>query len=107
MTKGPQALSDLNKSLSSDKSNTFAHVAKAKMYYYNPPIAGGDVDKAISMCKKAVKLGGDDKAYTLLGRSYLKKDRPKRAELYLRKALKLNPDNIEAQHFLSTALQQK
>lgn len=105
MSKGPKALNDLNRSLEIDKNNSLAHVANAKMFYYNPPIAGGDVDKGIATCKKAIKLGGDDKAYTLLGRCYLKKNRPKRAELYLRKALKINPKNLEAQHFLDIALQ--
>ncbi|BBM87213.1 tetratricopeptide repeat protein [Candidatus Uabimicrobium amorphum] len=105
MSKGPQALEDLNRSIEIDKNNSLAHIANAKMFYYNPPIAGGDVDRGIATCKKAVKLGGDDKAYTLLGRCYIKKGRPKRAELYLRKALKINPKNLEAQHFLNIALQ--
>ena len=75
------------------------------MFYYNPPISGGDVDKGIKTCKKAIKLGAKDKAYTLLGRCYIKKGRPQRSVLYLRKALKLNPQNTEAQYFLDKALQ--
>lgn len=107
MRNGPKALKDITKSLELDDKNFFANIAQAKMFYYNPPISGGDVNKGILTCKKAAKLGGKDKAYTLLGRCYIKKGRAKRSILYLRKALRLNPSNVEAEHFLQVALNAK
>ncbi len=100
-SNGPKALADVLAAIKADEKNHFAHTAQAKMFYYNPPISGGDVDKAIKTCKKSLRLQEDDSTLTLLGRSYIKKERAERAGIYLRKALKINPENIIAQHFLN------
>jgi uncharacterized protein HemY len=64
------------------------------MYLNNPPINGGDLDKAVETFTLCAEQGGDrDVHHALLAQAWIKKRRPERARLEVLKALERNPRN--------------
>jgi tetratricopeptide (TPR) repeat protein len=64
-------------------------------------------DDAIAALQKSVWLNPYYSApYILLGRAYMKKDQPGRAEPMLRRAIQYDPNNRSAHYLLAQLLQQ-
>lgn len=83
-----------------DPKNPEARRAIGLMYLYNPAINGGDPKKAAETFDSVVKMGGDDRAYVLAGRAYLKLENLSTAKERFAAALKANPKNVEAKELL-------
>lgn len=97
---GPKGRTHVEKAIELDPKNPEAHRAIGLMYLYNPAINGGDPKKAAETFDSAVKMGGDDRAYVLAGRAYLKLEDLTTAKERFMAALKANPDNVEARELL-------
>lgn len=66
------------------------------------------VHSAKEMLKKAINIDDfNDSAYQYLGRIFLKEGKILLAENYFKKALEINPSNVEAKHDLSLLLKKK
>ncbi|MEQ8819628.1 MAG: hypothetical protein RLY93_05240 [Sumerlaeia bacterium] len=97
MRYGPTAKSDIEYALEKNPENWEAHRAQGLMFLNNPPINGGDLDKALETFSECAENDGDRDAYhALLAQTWMKKDRPERARLEVQKALAGNPDNLLA-----------
>lgn len=97
---GPKGKNYLDKACELGPDNLEAKRAFALMYLYNPPINGGDSNKAAEEFDEVVRLGGDDRACVLAARAYLKLDDKERAKVRLEGALRMNPNNLEAKELL-------
>jgi len=93
---GPKGKALIEKALELDPSNLEARRAIGLMYLYNPPFNGGNKKKAAETFDEVIKSGGDDRAYVLAARAYLKLKEKEIARERLTKALELNPRNLEA-----------
>ncbi|MCB2154078.1 hypothetical protein KQI84_04280 [bacterium] len=94
MRFGPTAKSDIEYALTLDKENWEAHRALGLMYLNNPPINGGDLDKAVETFTTCAEKDGDRDVYhALLAQAWMKKKRPERARLEVAKALQKNENN--------------
>jgi hypothetical protein len=91
---GPTAKSDIEFAVAQDPANWEAQRALGLMYLNNPPINGGDLDKAVETFTLCAEQGGDrDVHHALLAQAWIKKRRPERARLEVLKALERNPRN--------------
>jgi Tfp pilus assembly protein PilF len=97
---GPKGQQEINKALELNPNNVEARRAIGLMYLYNPPINGGDPPLAATTFDQAIQLGGDDRAYVLAARAYLKLENLPLARTRLEKALQVNPRNREAQELI-------
>lgn len=97
---GPKGKQNIEKALELDPKNHEAKRAIGLMYLYNPPINGGDTQLAAQTFDQAIQLGGDDRAYVLSARAYIKLEDKPAAVQRLNKALSLNPSNLEAKALL-------
>jgi type IV pilus assembly protein PilF len=60
---------------------------------------------AIVEFEKAIAINDrDDRVYYAIGTFYIKKNRPRDAEKYIKKAIEINPENLEYQNALATLL---
>ncbi|MCA9409999.1 MAG: hypothetical protein KC931_06240 [Candidatus Omnitrophica bacterium] len=97
---GPKGKESIEKAIELDPRNLEARRALGLMYLYNPPFNGGDKDKAAETFDELSQAGAGDRCYVLAARAYLEKDEPQKAAIRLKKALELNPANIEAKQLL-------
>lgn len=97
---GPKGKSHLESAMELDANNPEAKRAYGLMYLYNPPFNGGDRKKAASTFDQLGTAGGDDRVYVLAGRAYIELEQPQVAVDRLKKALEINPRNLEAQELL-------
>lgn len=73
-----------------DPNNVMAYNAKAMIYYELPGILGGDVNKSISLTKKALEINPNySMAYVTLAKSYIRKKDYRTARAYLSQVLNL------------------
>jgi tetratricopeptide (TPR) repeat protein len=103
---GPKGKVNIEKALELDPKNHEARRAIGLMYLYNPPINGGDTPLAAQTFDQAIQMGGDDRSYVLAARAYLKLEDKQTATQRLKKAITLNPSNIEAKALLKETEQQ-
>jgi len=97
---GPKGKDEIEKAIQLDPQNLEARRALGLMYLYNPPFNGGDKDKAAETFDQLSEAGGGDRCYVLAARAYIEKDDPNRALIRLKRALELNPENLEAKTLL-------
>jgi len=65
----------------------------------------GRYSQAAEALEKAIAINDrDDRVYYAIGTFYIKKNRPKDAEKYIKKAIEIDPENLEYQNALATLL---
>ncbi|MDK2970509.1 MAG: hypothetical protein PWP23_264 [Candidatus Sumerlaeota bacterium] len=95
MRYGPTAKSDIEFAVSQDSTNWQARRAQGLMFLNNPPINGGDLDKAVetfALCAKNDEQHADVH-HAFLAQAWMKLKRPERAKLEVQKSLLKNPAN--------------
>lgn len=100
---GPVAKGEVEQALADEPENPEALRASGLMFLHNPPINGGDLDKAVETFTKVARLADSDVPHALLAQTWLKKGRPERAILEAKLALKQNPDNRLAKNVKARA----
>ncbi|MBI2424108.1 MAG: hypothetical protein HYV27_14855 [Candidatus Hydrogenedentes bacterium] len=101
MRNGPKARKHVESALELAPKDFECNRAIGIMYLHNPPISGGDIDKAISTFKMC--SAGDpknDRYLVLLSMAYRKKGETNLAADAARQALAVNPKNLDARHLL-------
>ena len=79
---GPKALSHIRNALGLDPEDPECNRAQGLMFLYNPPINGGDVDRAIETFRGCLeKVSDSDEYYVLLSLAFRKKEKLIRAEI--------------------------
>jgi tetratricopeptide (TPR) repeat protein len=97
---GPNGKDSIEKAIQLDPKNLEARRALGLMYLYNPPFNGGDKEKAAKTFDELSEAGGGDRCYVLAARAYLEKNDINAARSRLKRALELNPENVEAKKLL-------
>ena len=105
---GPKALQHVRKALSLSPDDPECNRAQGLMFLYNPPINGGDVDRAIQTFRDCIEQRpANDSYHVYLALAFRKKGNLIRAEFAARKALQFNPKNRHAQRLLRALQQEK
>lgn len=96
--KGRKVIELSEKAIKLDPSNVKAHLTLAVSYMYAPPIAGGSVDRTISMLLKVQGIARPTRPERFflnawLATAYAKKIQPSKARLYAQRALMIYPGN--------------
>jgi tetratricopeptide (TPR) repeat protein len=94
---GPVAKAQIEEALRLDPGNREAIRAQGLMFLHNPPINGGDLERAVETFKKVSEMKDGDWPRALLAQAWLKRGRPERARLEANRALAINPKNRLAQ----------
>lgn len=102
ITLGPVSASYINKALEKDKNNIQATVDKGNIYFYTPPVFGGNKSEAIKLYKYGIELlekSGNTQnnwfylsVLTTLAKAYEKINKPQDALTVYRKILKIEPE---------------
>ena len=101
LINGPKALSHIQAALAFAPGDPECNRAQGLMFLYNPPINGGDVNGAIRTFRRCTKRKPESDEYHLyLSLAFRKKKNLIRAEVAAKKALQLNPDNVDAKNLL-------
>ena len=99
---GSTSLSHIQEALKLLPDDPECNRAIGMMYLHNPPMKGGDAEKAIATYKRCAELDEENDLYPLLlAMAHRKKkqfDEARRAAAW---ALKLNPANLDAKHLLT------
>lgn len=108
LVNGPRALSHVRNALGLAPDDPECNRAIGLMYLYNPPINGGDVDLAIKTFRQCTRTDPESDVYQIyLSQAFRKKGSLIRAELAARKALRINPKNVDARHLVAEIRKQK
>lgn len=103
MKNGPKSQKYLDEALRLAPNSPECRRALGEMYLYNPPISGGDVDKAVEIFDTLTKEQAASDVYpVLLAMAYRKKGDLDAAQEAAREALARNPHNEDAKHLLET-----
>lgn len=101
LINGPKALDHISSALSLAPSDAECLRAQGLMFLYNPPINGGDLDRAVQTFRRCIELNPDsDEYHVYLSMAFRKKGNLIRAEVAAKKALRLNPHNVDAKHLV-------
>ena len=101
MRNGPKAKLHIEKALGLTPDDPECMRAIALMYLHNPPISGGDVPRAIETFSTCAARAPESDIYpVLLAMAYRKAKDPAKAREAASLALKLNPNNRDAQALL-------
>lgn len=98
---GSDALGHIQNALSLAPELVSARRAEGLMFLYNPPMNGGDVEKAVEVFEGCVQDEPENDALImLLAQAYRKDEQNKKAIETAKKALEINPQNRDAQYLL-------
>ena len=99
MRNGPKAKRHVEAALKLAPKDPECNRAIGIMYLHNPPISGGDLDKAVETFQACAAADPkNDRYLVLLAMSYRKRGEEHLARDAVRNALRLNPKNQDAQH---------
>lgn len=93
LTYGPIAKQHVDEALKLDPQNVQAIRSSGLMFLHNPPINGGDLDKAVKTFQQCVKLNNNDVHHALIAHAWYKQERYDRAQHEIARALLLNKNN--------------
>lgn len=93
LTYGPVAKQHVDQALKLDPNNVQAIRASGLMFLHNPPINGGDLDKAVKTFKRCAKTNNNDVHHALIAHAWYKQERYDRAMHEIDRALSLNKNN--------------
>lgn len=97
MSKGPEARAAIDRALTKDPGNAWAHFAIARMHFHNPAFVGGDKEAALREFRLLSRRIEDVRLSIYLARAYLWKGLPDQARYWSQVALRQAADNPEAQ----------
>ena len=101
MRNGPKAKRHILAALALLPDDPECNRAIGIMYLHNPPMSGGDVDKAVSTFEECIKKRPkNDRYYILLAMAHRKKGEVAPALDVVRQARTINPKNLDAKHLI-------
>lgn len=98
---GPRAKSHISRALELAPNDPECKRAIGLMYLNNPPISGGNVDKAIETFQGCAARLPDDRCLVLLSMAYRKDDDLDAARAAARSALERDPQSVDAKMLLA------
>jgi tetratricopeptide (TPR) repeat protein len=98
---GPRAKRHINRALELAPDDPESHRAIGLMYLNNPPISGGNVDKAIETFQGCAAKLPDDRCLVLLAMAYRKNHELDAARDAARSALERDPHSVDAKLLLA------
>ncbi|HKJ23611.1 MAG TPA: tetratricopeptide repeat protein, partial [Myxococcota bacterium] len=101
MINGPRARRHIGRALELAPDDPECNRAIGLMYLHNPPITGGDVDKAIETFQGCADALPDDRCLVLLSMAYRKHGDLDEARATARKALERDPSSVDAKLLLA------
>jgi len=103
--KGRKVIELSERAIQLDPTNVKAHLTLAVSYMYAPPIAGGSIDRTISMLLKTQRISRPTRSERFflnawLATAYANKTQSSKARLHAQKALMIYPGNTWMQKLL-------
>ena len=100
MRNGSLAEEEINMALQLDNNNAMAHIEEARKFINKPGLLGGNINKGIEILNNVIKDNpGLEKGYINLGIAYEEIGEKEKATNTFKRALEINPDNLEARFF--------
>jgi tetratricopeptide (TPR) repeat protein len=100
MINGPRARRHIGRALDLAPDDPECNRAIGLMYLHNPPISGGDVEKAITTFEGCAASLPDDRCLVLLSMAYRKHGDLASARTAARAALERDPESVDARMLL-------
>jgi len=102
MRNGKLAEQEITSALQIDNNNIMAQIENARMFINKPGLLGGDTEKGIEILNNIIKEFPElEKGYLNLGIVYYENGEDELAVKTFKKLLEINPDNSEAEYFVT------